>query len=390
MRRKQITWLPLILILTVALWIGGCSESPVNTTETDQTNLVDEFGGYNTATEEPGFEDEELLADDEVEFDDPLLASSEVTTITADPESGLFHFRAIWGQMPLDTTATDPIDWTGSLTITRGAEIIRKLIRFEERQDYIIERTDRKLIEWVSQTTIHNDGIAVDLFIPPVRPELDSTIVIDIDSLGDTLVTYIIDTLPLEPVTVTFETGPYSETFTLADLAALNKIVELENGAKVAFHAIQITRVPCLSGFVIGGWGYDDEGQGVFRGRWMSNRGELTGWLNGHFGQDDEGQRLLFGKWINRSGDCEGFIKGTYEPNRNCFGNSDIVSRCNGGLFKARIYDADYNPIGKLHGQYRNPVDSENGLFLGRWKLDCLSNNTDPNFDYDDGFDPLI
>ena len=380
MNREKITTLwPVLLILVAALWVGGCSESPTNVNETDSTNLVDDFGGYNIGPEEPGFGDDDLMADDEleVEVDDPLLSSPEITALTSDPESGLFHLRVIWGQIPLDTTATDPIDWSGSLTISRGAEVLRRLIRFEPVQDYPLERTDPQLIEWVSQTTIHNDGIAVDLFVPPPQPTLDSA--------GE-----IIDTLPLDPVTVTFETGPYSRTFTLPELAALDTIVELDSGAKVAFHAIWVPRVPCPGGFVTGGWGYDEEGQGRFRGRWMSYRGDILGWLNGHFGQDDDGANVLFGKWINRNGDCKGFIKGTYERTRSRCGDYEAGNRCgNGGEFHTRVFDADRNPIGQLHGKYQDAPERKNGFFQGRWRLNC-NRDSDHNSDYDDGLDPLI
>lgn len=215
MKNNKKTLLPLLMILLAALWISGCSENPTNLGETDPANLVDEFGGYRATSEQPGFGDDELLADDEleVEVNDPLLGSPEITALTSDPESGLFHLRIVWGQIPLDTTVTDPIDWSGSLTITRGAEIVRRLIRFEEGQDYLIERTDRKLIEWVSQTTIHNDGIAVDLFVPPPILILDSTEVVDINDEGDTTITWVVDTLDPEPVMVTFETGSVQPDF---------------------------------------------------------------------------------------------------------------------------------------------------------------------------------
>lgn len=390
MKNNKKTLLPLLMILLAALWMSGCSENPTNLGETDPANLVDEFGGYRATSEQPGFGDDELLADDEleVEVNDPLLGSPEITALTSDPESGLFHLRIVWGQIPLDTTATDPIDWSGSLTITRGAEIVRRLIRFEEGQDYLVERTERKLIEWVSQTTIHNDGIAVDLFVPPPILILDSTEVVDINDEGDTTITWVVDTLDPEPVMVTFETGPYSRTFTLAELAALDTIVELDNGAKVAFHALQVFRVPCPGGFVIGGWGYDDQGQGRFRGRWMSERGDIIGWLNGHFGQNEEEQNVLFGKWINRNGDCEGFMRGTYSRMRHHM-DGDRGDMFAGGEFHARLFDAERNPIGVMHGRYQSAPERAGGFFQGRWRLDC-SQERDGRFNYDDGFDPMM
>jgi len=389
MKTKKL-WLPLLMFTAALVWIGGCSESPTSTTSTDSTNLVDEFGGYKATPEQPGFGDAALIADSgsEVEVNDPLLASPEVTPFTSDPEAGLFHLRAIWGQIPIDTLATDPIDWTGSLTISRGAEIVRRLIRFEDGQDYLLDRTDRKLIEWVSTTTIANDGIAVDLFVPPPKPVLDSTEVIDVDTLGDTTISYVIDTLPPEPVTVTFATGPYSRTFSLPELARLDTVVELDNGASVAFHAMQLFRVPCPGGFVIGGWGYDDQGQGRFRGRWMNYGGEITGYLRGHFGQTQNGRRVMFGKWINKAGDCEGFLRGIYEPLRHRFGNDQQSDQQAGGMFRARVYNANREPIGELNGRYESAPDRAAGFFQGRWRLDCARPDNDGMI-MDDGLEPM-
>ena len=87
-------------------------------------------------------------------------------------------------------------------------------------------RTDRTLIEWVSQTTVHNDGLAVDIFVPRPAPTLDTTEVPLVDTLGDSTWTIVVDTSypEPEPVTVEFATGPYSRTFELAELQSLDTI----------------------------------------------------------------------------------------------------------------------------------------------------------------------
>ena len=384
-------WLPALILLVASFWIGGCSDNPASTSGTDELNLTDDFGGYKSTPEEPGFGDETLLADDEleVEIDDPILSSPEVTAITSDPEAGFFHFRAVWGQIPYDSTATDPIDWSGSLSITRGAEVVRRFIRFEPSQDWLLPRTDRKLIEWVSQTTVHNDGIAVDLFVPRPVPTYDSTVVIVVDSLGDSTRALVVDTIPAEPVTVTFETDPYSRTFTLGEIAKLDTLIELDNGASVALHGIQLYRVPCPGGFVVGGWGFDEEGQGVFRGRWMNYAGEITGWLDGHFGRNEQGQNVMFGKWINEDGSCEGFLKGTYYRYR--FNRDAATDLFAAGAFAARVYNAQREPIGVMHGQYQSAPRRANGFFQGRWRLTCNQpDDITAGYNYDDGLDNMM
>ncbi|RME23838.1 MAG: hypothetical protein D6800_09350, partial [Candidatus Zixiibacteriota bacterium] len=166
-----------IAVLGLLLLAVGCSNQAVDPSASDGLNLTDEFGGYTTVAEKPAFGDTQLADEenDEQEINDPILGSPAVDSVIADPEAGAFHLRAVWGRLELDTTVTQQTDWSGSLTISRGAEVVRRLIRFENGQDYLLPRTSRDLIEWVSVTTVHNDGIAVDLYVPPPRPILDTT-----------------------------------------------------------------------------------------------------------------------------------------------------------------------------------------------------------------------
>ncbi len=378
-----------LLAMMLLIWFAGCSESPVEPGSlSGELNLEDEFGGYTAQIEPEGFGDVELVqeANQDEEFDDTMLLSPGVDSLIEDPDVGYYHFRAVWGQMCYDSTVTNPTDWSGSLTISRGAEIIRKVIRFELGQDYILERYAREIIEWHSITTVHNDGISVDLFIPPVRPEFDTLLIPEVDTLGDTAWVEVIDTTYPEPVpvTVTFETGPYSRTFTMDELMKLDTIVYLDDSSAVAFHALKLNRIPCPKGFLAGVWGVDVEGNKIFRGMWMDHRGVITGYLNGHYGVNENGMRVLFGKWISMSGEFEGFIKGTYgyHPNDNANGNA---FRKGPGWFKANIYSADRVEIGVLKGKFRSAEGIRNGFFQGRWKLHC--NDLDANIsDTEEGF----
>ena len=290
-----------LLAVALLIWVAGCSDNSSDLgTTSSETNIAEEFGGFTTTSEEPGFGNEELLGEDEgnVEYDDPILGSSEVQAITEDVEAGLFHFRAVWGQLEYDSTFTTETDWTGSLSITRGAEVIRRVIRFETGQDYILERTAKELIEWHSITTVHNDGIAVDIFVPPVLPTYDTTFIIDDDGMGNVDTTIVVDTVypEVEPVTVSFETGPYSQTFTLNDLVSLDTVVELDDGNSVAFQAMQFYRFSCPRGFIAGHWGFDDENTGVFEGIWMTQHGYISGYVEGYFENNEEEGKVFYGK----------------------------------------------------------------------------------------------
>ena len=375
-----------LLALVLLFWMVGCSDNPVQDTASDSPNIEDEFGGYTASSEDPAFGDTELLVeeDEERDFDDPMLSLAEVTEMIEDPDCGFFHFRAVWGQLCYDSTVTEVTDWTGSLTITRGAEIVRRVIRFEPEQDYIHERTDRKLIEWTSLTTVHNDGVAIDIYIPPARPTYDTTIIPVTDTLGNTTDSIVVDTVWPEPVTVSFETGPYSRTFTLGELAALDTVVWLEDSNAVAFHGIQGMGMFCPRGFLAGKWGFDSTGTGVFRGRWISQHGFVTGYLRGHFGTNEAGDHVFRGKWISRNGRFEGFLRGVWGPHPDDNANGHAFHRA-GGFFKGLIYSADKVEIGALRGRYAHRDDVRGGFFQGRWKLDCADADVD-RIAYRDGF----
>jgi hypothetical protein len=349
------------LIVTLsAAWLFlaiGCSDSPTNNTVATQTpDLNDEFGGYLPTNEEVAFGDAELASEaaSDEEFDDPILLSPGVDSLIADTTGSYYHLRMVWGKLRLDTSVTAVTDWTGSLTISSGAIVIRRTIHFELGQDYIPTRTDPALLEWVSYTTIHNDGLAVDLYVP-----YDSAVA-------------------PTPVTVDFATGPYSRSFTINELAALDTIVYLADSNAVLFQAFELNRYRCARGFLTGTWGYDDQGNGIFRGLWTDRCGLVVGYVNGHFGIDDQGQKVFFGKWVSLDGRFEGFLRGKWDYQPSPYANPN-ARRHAGGWFAGEVLNADGTPIGVVRGKYRSHPQFKNGFLGGRWKVHCDVN--DPELD---------
>ncbi len=384
--------LTLSLILTLAFF-AGCSEQPIEPEETGQFNLESEFGGFDASSEEPRFGDAALLASDagDLNYDDPILTLSMADSLVRDMDARLFHLRMVWGKLRYDSTITEQTDWSGSLSITRGAFGIRKVIQFEEGQDELLARLKRQLIEWKSFTTVHHDGLAIDILVPRELPTIDSIWVID--TLSDSML--IIDTLWPEPVTVSFETGPYSRTFTLRELASLDTVIYLDDSNAIAFHGFQIDRIQCPRGFLNGQWGFDDSGNGRFRGTWTDQHGRITGHLTGHFGRKNSdsrnARRVFFGKWIAPDGRFEGFLRGTWEPHPNYHADQTAFEHA-GGKFNGSIYTAERRKIGALKGIYRSADSDGRGFFQGRWKLLCSDDNDgdrdgsgdrDYNFDHD-------
>ncbi|MCM2271099.1 MAG: hypothetical protein NDJ18_00870 [candidate division Zixibacteria bacterium] len=360
------------------LLLAGCSDSP-----TGSMNQITTVGGYTATNEAPAFGDPLLMASSaqEVQFNDPIAATPILQTLLADPDAGLYHLRVVWGQLRYDSTVTTPTDWSGSLTISRGAELVRRVIRFEPATDSILPRTDRRVIEWASQTTVHNDGIAFDLIVPPARPTLDTILQIIVDTLtNDTTVLIVVDTIPAPPVTVQFTAGSYSRAFSLPEIAALDTVVYFEDSSGIAFNGFKVDRIRCPRGFLSGFWGYDSTGQGVFRGSWISQHGEVDGHVQGHFEKDSTGARVFFGKWIDASGLFEGFLHGRWKDHPNPHADSTAFLRA-GGWFAGLLLDDQTNPIGMVAGHYISSKGNPPGFFQGRWKLNCDPNGSEDGMD---------
>ncbi len=327
-----------ILALSLVALIGGCSD---NSTSGDVADISEEFGGFKPTDEEPAFGSEVIAAEmtDDVEFDDPMLATSEVESAIASDTYDIYALRIVWGQLRFDPTVTEVTDWSGSLSVSRGAEVLRRLIRFEPGQDYILERTERETIEWASFTTVHHDGIFVNIIIPKLDETTEAT-----------------------PETVTFSTTPFEITFNSTELATLDTVYYLDDFNAVAFHAFKVKRVGCPKGFLAGRWGKNEDGENVFYGKWMSHHNILKGHLRGTW--DD---KQFYGKYIDKFGQFEGLIKGRYHT-----GNSLSPRHRHAGWFRGYYYDADGNILGVLKGHYHeNPKESGMGMFFGRWRHYC-------------------
>lgn len=345
--------LKLGLLALVLIWATGCSQNPADPDQNSQA-LSNFFGGYEAVAEAPAFGDAQMASDDasEIEFDDPILLSPGVDSLVSHPEVGLYHLRVVWGRLEFDSTVASATDWSGSITVSSGGVVVRRLIRFEEGQDYLLDRTDRKLLEWVSVTTVHNDGLAMDIFVPLA------------DSIRDS------GGVTVAPFTLTFETGPYSRTFSSEELMRLDTIVYLDDSNAVAFHAFRMDHSPCPRGFLAGRWGFDEEGEGVFMGRWMDRGGRIVGHLKGHFGRDEMDQKIFVGKWISADGNFEGFVRGRWEMHPD-FHADERAFEWAGGWFAGGIFTADRVQIGVLGGRFVVSSDPRGGFFQGRWRVRC-------------------
>lgn len=332
---KRILGLSLLLLIVAA----GCSQAP---TEQASTNPFDqEFGGFTTDNEAAAFGDAELLADaaGEMSVADPVAAAINADSLLGD-KFAIFALRIVWGQPRLDTLSTTPTTWDGSLSIDSGRIGVLRTIRFEDGQDYLVlPRTSPDEVEWVSITTVHNDGLLLVLGMPAA------------------LVNDTVDNM------ITFATAPLTFSFPARDLYTLDTAIAVgDAGNMVVFNSFIVERQLCPKGFLSGHWLHSDTTDGgEFTGRWLSRDGLLSGYLEGAYGFRSDGKPVFFGKYIDEFGNFEGRLRGVWGPR---------TGHNSGGFFRGIWYDAMDRPLGVLHGHWK--VDGEGeGLFQGVWKTRC-------------------
>ena len=328
-----------------------------------------EFGGLTPTDEEAAFGDPFLMQaeiDEENEAsEDPLLEDPEVQALEAqaaqeeqpgDPPRPKFTFlRITWGMLdgPVDSLgqadeSVDILDWSGLLAVDRGIVVVRRVIRFERPYDHLVlPRLDRQTVAWFSHTGCHFDGLLVEII---ERPQ---------DLVGP-------DGVELEPNVLHFTTGPYSNSFVVAELPDLDEVYPVDPDPNaIHFTGFRLSDISlCPKGFLSGIWHAPapEDSVGFFRGKWVGLFGHLHGFLRGAYGYTDEGERVFFGKYISRNGQFRGLLKGRWEPLPQFPGH---------GIFRGRWVNAAGNLVGVLGGQYLHLPERPGGFFGGRWAALC-------------------
>lgn len=358
---------------------SGCStnDNPAGTPESsvgeESLDLESSFGGYAMTDEDPGFGDDELLKneDDGIEADDAIDADPVVVDMAATDSTDVYSVRLTWGMLEGDSSNTAITDWSGSISLNvDGAIVVERIIRFE-RDDFIVRpRTDRMVVDLVSQTGRHLDGVLITIFDPhgDVTAQDKSNVVNELTiALGDFEVTYL-----------------------LTDLDSLDEIIDVDNlGNQFAIHAFQVTDF-CPRGFLSGRWAPTSAGRGVFRGRWTSRYGLSHGWLKGHWGTNDNGKQIFYGKYIGQNGEFRGLLRGhwNHSPDRP------------GGSFNGR-WHGEAGLVGGLRGVWSAPPHPANqpvmteseefnqrrpaGFFHGEWRANCDGSIDDDSSDFAPG-----
>jgi hypothetical protein len=374
----MIKWLGTALAVALLIAGLGCqndSISPDSSTSEQTINLDSPTGGLTTSDESPAFGEPDQFAalSSEASVDDPIVKRMPPDDSLTARGARFYEFRAIWGRLPQmnDSNAADPcpLDWSGTLHMDGGIIVLQKTIAFEENDS--VSRVDSATIGWISHTGPGVDGIQVRLVVP-----------------GDP--DFCAGCVPA----LTLSTGPYTRTFTLPELLALELVAPVDTCG----NAISITSVlvppGCPHGQLMGAWKkieLDSAAsadtlpnggivQGVFRGVWVGKGGRIAGHLKGIFGLNSAGDPVFFGKYIDLTGRFKGILRGKIgmrpapwydrEPgNGPGPGNEDCV-RPPRGWFAGEWIDAKYDVQGRLRGRWIASDEGE-GFFHGIWGMKC-------------------
>lgn len=339
--------LTLIPFFLAALMLAGCmegssptspsgGEDPVLNDAYKTADLDAEDGGFKTTDEEPYFGSSAILGvqEGEPEATDPV--PSDAGALEIDPTYDVYYLRVAWGQLDGDSTNHVVTNWDGSVSVDRGAIRVQRVLFFEGR-DHLLPRESRNTVEFVSNTTVHFDGLLLRIYVP--NNEL--TAVVNTITLTTPLLTKTYDVTALDGL---------AEVFTVDDL-----------GNQVSFRAAKRPPFPCLGGFLTGFWLMNEERtRGAFGGVWAADDGRPAGYLRGFFGVNSEGEHVLFGKYISLSGAFRGLLRGTYEM--------DAQGQ---GSFEGHWVNREGLAEGTFGGKFLVGGTARIGHFEGIWNTNC-------------------
>jgi len=354
MRKPFVVVASMTLVLAVAL--GGCKlvTSEEATTEENVPADVDlngELGGMTTGDESPAFGDPDLASEfiEDAQALDPMATNSEVVGFEADSSVSIYRVQITWGTMDSESEIVTPTDWSGSLSVEKGAIVALRTILFE-RRDYLVRpRMDRRVLRWHSVTQNHYDGVLVSVIDPPVDPRAPG----------------------VTENTMTFSTPAYQMSLPVSSLAELDTLITVDQlGNRLHIVSFSVETGDCRHGFARGHWMQMGTDWGTMRGHWVDETGTLRGFMRGYWGRNDAGENVLFCKLIGLTGEFKGILKGTYGRGREA----------GSGWMRCNWISADRQTVGSFRGEWVEPgregymmrrMMESMGYFRGFWSEHC-------------------
>jgi hypothetical protein len=308
---------------------AACTQAPDDADEIASA-LEEDNGGLDLEDEAPMFGLADEFAAAEIDEGAPVAdaVAEDATTVAMleAPDALVANVVLLWGQMPLDLEAA-PRDWSGTLSLNRGALIVRRTIRFEPETDRVLPRTDPAVLDFTSITRPHNDGLLLT--------------VVDPDPAAG-------------PLVLTYDGGDTgTHEVVVADLLEGPQVRDVgDGGDRIVAIALRRDADPCDHGFGRGRWHALRDHLGRLIGRIVDAAGEPIGHIRGVWGRRGDGQQVFFGKYIDTDGRFRGIFAGHYR-------DGEMVGR----------WMTRFGEFGRLHGMYREslPGPRIGGQFVLRW-----------------------
>ncbi len=324
--------------LPFVLFLAACTSSAQDQTA---SNLEQPNGGYT-------MEDEAPMFGAEPEFDAAAIEPDTAATdaMASDPTIAAMDGNAtvdgrdvlvLWGRIPGDPLAQDGRDWSGTLSVSRGALVVRRTVAFENG-DHLLARTAIDSVGFVSFTRPFADGLALRVLDP--------------------------DPTAATPDVITYTSADASITYTfdLAALAAGPVVIDAGNGFKmIAIAQHKHDSDGCVGGFMRGRFHALTARFGVYHGVVTNRLGEPIGHIRGLYGLKKDGTPVMFGKFIDHDGKFIGVLAGTY-------GNGDFAAKWK------QLGDDDH---GRIRGKYFESPNAAGGMFVARWAQTACSEDQD-------------
>jgi len=331
-------------VAATTLTFAGCMDSGATSDPaTIQSNLEKDNGGMDTADEAPQFGAEDEFAAASISTDtavsDPIAQDPTVLQLNQRTDIARYRVDMLWGQLPPDRTNPDVHDWSGSITVSRGALIVRRTVGFE-LGDHLVPRTSPDTVAFHSVTRPFADGLALTVLDPNPDPSVPLTL------------------------TYTPDDGSAPIVFAAADLANGPVSVDVgANGDRMVAIALR-DHDACEHGFMRGRWHALRAGLGGFLGVVSDADGNPIGHVRGIWGVRKNGERVFFGKYINADGLFRGILAGHYRD----------------GAFVGR-WLTRAGEFGRTQGLYREdiPGPETGGHFIGRWAETSCAQNLPPD-----------
>lgn len=337
----------LIGLLACGLVNSGCGRDERPGTAADDPageQIVDldaENGGFLPIDEEPAFGDPALLelAAREKGIDDGFAGLGpegrrHVKRFEEGRHRARYSLTILWGFLPDQGDSawgsTRSVEWKGSLEIGEGTLRLLSLIDFERWEDRVYPRVRPDSIAWTSVTSDFMDGLRLLVTVA--------------DSVG----------APAQPLT--FHLNGYSREWTTAELEDLDELIDLGDGTRIVLRAFRADSDLEVRGFCNGIWGWpEDRPYGEFRGVWAREEGRMGGFVHGIVGYSRQGEPVFFGKFIGERGHFGGFLRGSWTRVEN------------EGRFEGEWIAKSGQVLGHVQGVWLDQSEG-GGVFHGSWR----------------------